>query len=267
MKPLKAAAKFIPCLMLSAFLFGIFAQPGTYQWQNVGLRGGGFVPGLVFSPVKKGILYARTDMATAYRWDDAHGSWIPMMDWLSRAQMAYIGVEAIAADPVDSNVVYMAVGTYTTSNGAIIKSTNRGTNWTWYTIAAPMGGNSDGRSAGERLMVDPNNTNVLYFGSRTTGLWKSINAGAAWNKVTSFPVTGNTNYGLSFIVFDKTSGTAGKGSSTIYVGVIATAAGSNLYRSVDSGATWALVAGTGGSDRPDADPCDVRREPRLVVSL
>jgi hypothetical protein len=246
MQPLKAALNFILCLSVSASLFGVFAQPGTYQWQSVQLGGGGFVPGLVFSPVAKGMLYARTDMATAYRWNDANGTWIPMMDWLSRSQMQYIGVEAIAADPVDSNVVYMAVGTYTSSNGAIIKSSDRGTTWTWYTIDAPMGGNSDGRSAGERLMVDPNNTNILYFGSRTTGLWKSVNAGAAWNKVTSFPVMGNSGYGLSFVVFDKTSGTPGNGSSTIYVGVIATAAGSNLYCSVDSGGTWTLVAGTGG---------------------
>jgi hypothetical protein len=57
-------------------------------------------------------------------------------------------------------------------------------------------------------------------------------------------VTGTNPYGLSFVVFDKTSGTAGSGSSTIYVGVAATTAGTNLYRSTDAGATWTLVAGT-----------------------
>jgi MYXO-CTERM domain-containing protein len=216
----------------------------SYVWQSVAIRGGGFVPGLVFSTVEQNVLYARTDMAGAYRWDETKYGWIPIMDWLTRPDMKYIGVESIAADPVDSNVVYMAVGTYTSSNGQIIRSADRGDTWTRYNIATPMGGNADGRSLGERLMVDPNKTSILYFGSRTTGLWKSTDSAATWAKVASFPVTGTNPYGLSFVVFDKTSGTAGNGSSTIYVGVAATTAGTNLYRSADAGATWTLVTGS-----------------------
>ena len=216
----------------------------SYVWQSVAIRGGGFVPGLVFSTVEQNVLYARTDMAGAYRWDETKYGWIPIMDWLTRPDMKYIGVESIAADPVDSNVVYMAVGTYTSSNGQIIRSADRGNTWTRYNIATPMGGNADGRSLGERLMVDPNKTSILYFGSRTTGLWKSTDSAATWAKVASFPVTGTNPYGLSFVVFDKTSGTAGNGSSTIYVGVAATTAGTNLYRSADAGATWTLVTGS-----------------------
>jgi MYXO-CTERM domain-containing protein len=217
----------------------------SYVWQSVAIRGGGFVPGLVFGTAEKNVLYARTDMAGAYRWDETKYGWIPIMDWLTRADVKYIGVESIAADPVDSNVVYMAVGTYTSSgNGQIIRSADRGDTWTRYNIATPMGGNADGRSLGERLMVDPNKTSILYFGSRTAGLWKSTDSAATWAKVASFPVTGTNPYGLSFVVFDKTSGTAGNGSSTIYVGVAATTAGTNLYRSTDAGTTWALVTGT-----------------------
>jgi hypothetical protein len=220
------------------------ANAAGYVWQSVAIRGGGFVPGLVFSPVAAGILYARTDMAGAYRWDETKYGWIPIMDWLTRPDMKYIGVESIAADPVDANVVYMAVGTYIGSNGQIIRSADRGNTWTRYNIGVTMGGNADGRSLGERLMVDPNKTSIVYFGSRTAGLWKSTDSAATWAKVASFPVTGTSPYGLSFVVFDKKSGTAGSGSSTIYVGVAATTAGTNLYRSTDAGATWTLVAGT-----------------------
>ncbi len=230
--------------MIFCLSHGYAQTTESYVWQSVAIRGGGFVPGLVFSTVAKGMLYARTDMGTAYRWDDTHGSWIPLMDWLSRSQMSYIGVEGIAPDPVDSNTVYMAVGTYVGPNGAIIKSTNRGATWTFETIGATMGGNADGRSFGNRLTVDPNNNSIIYFGSRTTGLWKSTNAGGAWATVASFPVKGTSPYGLPFVVFDKTSGTSGAGSSIIYVGVAATTAGTNLYRSKDAGATWTLVAGT-----------------------
>ena len=215
-----------------------------YLWQSVAIRGGGFVPGLVFGTAEKNVLYARTDMAGAYRWDEASYGWIPIMDWLTRPDVKYIGVESIAADPVDSDVVYMAIGTYMGSNGQIIRSANRGDTWTRYNIGVNMGGNADGRSLGERLMVDPNKTSILYFGSRNAGLWKSTDSAATWAKVASFPVTGTSPYGLSFVVFDKKSGTAGSGSSTIYVGVAATTAGTNLYRSTDAGATWTSVAGT-----------------------
>jgi xyloglucan-specific exo-beta-1,4-glucanase len=48
-----------------------------------------------------------------------------------------------------------------------------------------------GRGAGERLMIDPNNNNVLYLGARSGhGLWRSTNAGLTWTRVTSFPATG-----------------------------------------------------------------------------
>ena len=54
-----------------------------------------------------------------------------------------------------------------------------------------FGGNEPGRSMGERLAVDPNNNSVLYFGSRTDGLWRSEDYGATWSRVESFPVEGD----------------------------------------------------------------------------
>ena len=48
--------------------------------------------------------------------------------------------------------------------------------------------------------------------------------------------------GLTFVVFDTHSGSAGSATPVIYVGVGATT-GSALYRSTDAGATWEPVAG------------------------
>ena len=48
-----------------------------------------------------------------------------------------------------------------------------------------------GRGAGERLVIDPNNHNLLYLGARSGhGLWKSTDAGLTWNRVSSFTATG-----------------------------------------------------------------------------
>lgn len=221
------------------------SAPGPYAWKNVVIEGGGFVSGIVTSPVLPGLTFARTDVGGAYRYDPGARRWMPLTDWVGHDNIALMGIESIAADPVDPNRVYLAAGTYLTAgNGAILSSTDMGQTWVRNSIYAPMGGNVDGRSMGERLVVDPNLTSTLYFGSRTTGLWKSVDFAQTWTQV-SFPTTGTgggAGYGLTFVVFDRSSGQPGSPTPTILVGVGVTS-GAALYRSLDAGATWEEVAG------------------------
>ena len=100
-----------------------------YVWKNVAILGGGFVTGIVFSPVERHLAYARTDVGGAYRWDEAANAWVPLLDWVTQPDWNLHGIESIAADPVDANRVYMAVGTYVkpwAGNGAILRSSDRG---------------------------------------------------------------------------------------------------------------------------------------------
>ena len=116
---------------------------------------------------------------------------------------------------------------------------------TWARTVLPYknGGNEDGRSIGERLMVDPNNGKILFFGSRNNGLWRSNDAGITWEQVTSFPITAKTNgIGIGFVLFDEKSDKHGTATPTIYAGVDSPGVAS-LYRSLDAGKTWAAVAG------------------------
>jgi len=48
----------------------------------------------------------------------------------------------------------------------------------------------------QRLAVDPNKNNIIFFGTREQGLWKSSDYGATWAKVPSFTWTG------MFVVLD-----------------------------------------------------------------
>ena len=61
----------------------------NYVWRNVAMGGGGFVDGIVFHPTAKNLMYARTDVGGAYRWDDQKQEWIPLTDWLSSAQRQF----------------------------------------------------------------------------------------------------------------------------------------------------------------------------------
>ena len=231
------------------------APAGPYAWKNVVIRGGGFVSGVVMSPALPGLAFARTDVGGAYRYDPSNQRWRALTDWVGHNSSNLIGIESIATDPTDPHNVYLAAGEYLTAgNASILRSTDMGQTWTTYPIAVPMGGNVDGRSMGERLAVDPNLPSTLYFGSRNAGLWNSTDSAQTWTQVAALhddqgvPIgagAGNsagTGYGLTFVLFDPSSGAAGSPTPAIYVGVGVTA-GTALYRSIDAGASWEAVAG------------------------
>lgn len=213
-----------------------------YAWRNAKVGGGGFAPGIVFSPVERGLAYLRTDMGGAYRWDRATARWVPLQDGM--AEGSYMGVESIAPDPVDPDIVYMAAGMGAGTPAAMLRSADRGRHWTIVPVSFRMGGNEDGRGLGERLAIDPNRTTTLFFGSRHDGLWRSDDAGAHWAKVAGFPAAGlgapaakQTHGGISFVLADPASGAAGRGSTILYAGV-ADPGAHHLFRSGDGGLTW-----------------------------
>ncbi|MFF5973133.1 RICIN domain-containing protein [Streptomyces sp. NPDC012769] len=216
------------------------AAAGPYTWRNAQVVGGGYVTGLVFNPREKGLLYARTDMGGAYRWDSAAEQWIPLTDWLGENDWNLLGIDALATDPVDPNRLYLTAGTYTNEwagNGAILRSTDRGRTFRRTDLPFKLGANEDGRGAGERLVIDPSDNRTLLLGTRKNGLWRSTDSGATWRQVSSFPVKdgASSGAGISFVTYGPA------GSGTVYVGVADKS--TSLYRSTDGGTTWRAVPG------------------------
>jgi photosystem II stability/assembly factor-like uncharacterized protein len=234
-------------LLLSLLPSPVVAGPATppaatpYVWQNVVVGGGGFAPGIVFSPVERNLAYLRTDMGGAYRWDARAQRWIPLQD--ANAVSSLMGIESVAPDPADANRVYMAAGMHARGEAAILRSTDRGEHWQMTPVPFRMGGNEDGRGLGERLAIDPHHPRTLFFGSRHDGLWRSDDAAETWQRVASFPLAGlgppavrKTHGGLSFVVFDP------RRAGRIFVGS-ADPGARHLFRSDDGGRSWAPVAG------------------------
>src|ERR1051325_2023665 len=234
-----------------------FAQ--SYTWRNVQIYGGGFIVGIVFNQTEPNLVYTRTDIGGAYRLHHATRRLVPLLDLISWDDWNLTGVASIATDPVNPNNVYLAAGTYTnewtTQNGAILRSTDRGATWQRTMLPFKLGGNMPGRGAGERLAIDPNRNSVIYLAAPSgNGLWRSTDSGVTWSKVTSFPNPGNyvqdptdphhyltDNQGIYWVTFDKRTGTPGNTTQTIYVGVADLS--TSIYRSTDGGATWSAVPG------------------------
>ncbi|HEX8668702.1 MAG TPA: hypothetical protein VF727_10065, partial [Allosphingosinicella sp.] len=196
-----------------------------YSWQNVTVGAGGFAPNIVFSRAEKGLGYIRTDMGGAYRWDARQERWTPLQD--GNAVSSYMGVESVAPDPLNPDIVYLAAGMGYWGEAAILRSQDRGDTWETVPVPFKMGGNENGRGLGERLAIDPNRTSTLYFGSRHDGLQRSDDSGRTWRKVGTFPHKGlgapagrrETHAGISFVLFDPRSGRPGAGSGIIYAAV------------------------------------------------
>ena len=225
-------------------------QSESYSWKNVKIGGGGgFIPGIIFNPTEEGLVYCRTDMGGVYRRDKETEEWIPLTDWVSPDEWNLLGGESIATDPVEPNRVYVAAGTYTNSwtnmNGYILCSEDYGDTWERVELPFKFGGNMPGRSVGERLAIDPNCNNIIYFAARSgNGLWKSEDYGRTWNRVESFTNVGNyiedpayeyssDNLGLTWVTFDAAKSEFGKPTQDIYVGVADK--DNPIYKSSDGG--------------------------------
>jgi xyloglucan-specific exo-beta-1,4-glucanase len=244
---------FFTILILFIAVFqGLPQTSETYSWKNVAIGGGGFVSGVFFSPIEQNVIYARTDVGGAYRWNESAKSWISMMDWVNTDERGLLGIEALAIDPAQPGTVYIMAGTVYWNQAddgigrsAFLRSQDYGQTWekipVWDNSIKyfSVHGNGMGRGNGERLAIDPANSNTMFYGTRNKGLWKSSDNGSSWTKVSSFPVDTTWNgCGISFVAFDPS--TKGDSRTTrIYVGVLRKS--DNVFVSDDAGATWSLV--------------------------
>jgi len=98
------------------------------------------------------------------------------------------------------------------------------------------------------ITVDPGNSNILWAGSASGGIWKSVNAGSSWQAVeTGFPVLGVS----SIIVHPSNSNIIYAGTGEVYrvdtsnigfnVWKCRGTYGVGILKSTDGGASWTQV--------------------------
>ncbi len=219
-------------------------QTGNYTWKYARIGGGGYVTGTYFHPTIPGILYLKSDVSGPWRWDNTTQQWIDLTTTFTPDFGVLMGgVDAFAIDPNSSTTIYATFGgAYQNENTGLYKSTDSGATWTKLLNIFVAANNRAGIQGGSRhtnlgMQVDPNNSNVIYFGTRRDGLYRSLDAGATWNVVPSVPVVPNP--GVETVAVDPGQTLSGR-SAKVYAGV----EGEGVWMSTDGGDTFDSIPGS-----------------------
>ena len=213
----------------------------SVTWTNVPIGGGGMICGIAFHPTEKNLVYARTDVGGAYRFDNDLNKWIPLLDSFDVNSRNYYSVYGIGIAPTNPDILYLAVGgSWYDSKGVptVLKSEDRGNTWIKTGIMASEGMQlydmGVGNYYGECIAVDSANADIVYCGTRFDGLHISRDGGATWTKSTYIPDCGITSddvaeQGIHSVVANK--------NGDVFVAVD----GYGVYMSTDRGMSFSCI--------------------------
>lgn len=225
---------------------------------------GGRVVSIAPHPVDPNIVYAASASGGLWKTINAGTTWTPITD-----ELATLNCGAVAVSASSPDTIILGTGEYQTgSNGdGIFRSTDAGTTWTRIATSTQVGPRINSiaihptnpqiiHAAGTNgyfrttngggtwgaiisancsaMRLDPLNPSNVYVARRGNGIYKSTNSGGTFTKLTSIlPTTG-----FDRLLIDVCAGTP----STIYAAFISGANVAGVYKSIDSGTTWTLLA-------------------------
>lgn len=215
-----------------------------WEFSQVAMGGGGFVSG-VFTTSQDGLYYARTDVGGAYRYNKDTQLWESLSYGISEDDQGFLGIAGLAYGQDNPGRLYLLAGTSYLSGGrtALFISNDYGSTFTRteLTDLIKVDGNGMGRGNGERLAVDPKNSDIVYAGGMSTGgLIKSTDGGITFTKLDlgTDTTTSNIN-GICSIIIDPESGD--ENSCTTIYAAISRKGDYNIYKSTDAGSTWSPI--------------------------
>lgn len=204
-----------------------------YTYHNAPIPGGGYVTGLLYHQQTPGILYARTDIGGVYRFMPEQKRWKSLIDHVTMEDLDECYPAAIALDEHYPERLYIASGVTAKGVGKLSVSEDYGETFRYEQIPVMVHGNLSGRGTGQRLVVDPQDSNTLYFASSKGGLLRTRDRGKSWEKL---PVP--EDY-MTFIWVSEDSRTLVAGTAGYTSRIDDNLRGHSLYVSYDGGESFA----------------------------
>ena len=187
------------------------AHAGLNQWTSNGPEGGPILS-LAVDRVAPVNVYAGTNGGGVFKSPNAGTSWAAVNNGLTTRV-----INALAVDPSVSGIVYAATG------AGVFKTTTAGTTWTEASAGLPRTP-ADVPVAILSLVVDPHAPTVIYAGTTSTGVFKSVDGGAVWAPVNNnFP----TLLAVNALAIDP------QATNIVYAGTIG-----GVYKSDNAGGFW-----------------------------
>ncbi len=220
------------------------AQPTeAYQWKPVVIGGGGYYIGVEFAPSQKDRAYLRSDVAGPWRRDAITEPWLSCNFDRSYTEPFLNGSSAgLAVHPTNPDIAYSNFTQDYTKRDDLYKTTNAGRNWVRVKdVESNAFSLNKGRQFGPNVVIDPKNANVVYFRTKTDGLYRSINADEAEPVFTNVlpQQPGEIDFFSRSVVVDPVEKFQNR-SRFVYVAV----AGLGVFRSDNGGDTFTLMAGS-----------------------
>ncbi|MEM6300351.1 MAG: hypothetical protein AAF749_01320 [Pseudomonadota bacterium] len=213
-----------------------------YVWKPLRLGAGGFVTGIDIAD--DGTRVVRTDVYGAYIWDPQIDEWVQLAtvdsfpSITAGVEKSVQGVYEVAIYPKDSSVLWLQHGDFLLRSADKGKSFRVPAGWPsdWSSKNFLANGGDSPRLLGQKMMVDPNNPDVLIIGGRFDGVWITTDGGSTFSKLSDLP-NGRVAAGMCF---DRSSETRGGRTQIAYLGI----EGVGIYRSVNGGDSWLLMPGS-----------------------
>lgn len=207
---------------------------GTTPWRSIGPTNfAGRMIGLALNPLNPNTIYAGSASGGVWRsyTGGSAGDWQRIM-----TGFPVLGVNAIAIDPTDTNVIYIGTGEVYRYQGSIggvairttrgsygmgiLKSTDNGVTWT-----KSLDWSYNQQRGVQAIRLNPQNPRTI-IAATSEGIYRSTNAGATWDSVLSVLMASD----IAIHPLDTTLIliTAGNFASP----------GNGIYRSTDGGSTF-----------------------------
>ena len=264
--------------LIVAFTLALTAAPGRISaqsptidprlyagltWRNVGPFRAGRVSAASGAIGQTGTFYAGFPGGGLWKTTSAGTTWLPVFD----AVKSVSSIGAVEVAPSDPNVVYVGTGDMITGGtldqgNGVYKSTDAGQTW------QPIG--LSGSRHIQTILVDPRNPDIVMVGalgdhvakSDVRGVYRSTDGGRTWSKPLYIDdETGIAKLARAFDVPDVIFATSARhyAPPTYVAGSYRSwqfslgprpapdtgRTGTAIYKSVDNGATWHEVTGTG----------------------